>query len=238
LVIDIDSTICEVAGKAKGGAGYGYTKVLGYHPILATRADTGEILHARMRKGSANTQRGARRFIDEVVARVRRAGATGALTIRVDAGFWATDTIATLNRLKVNYTMAVRTGVQNIAKLITAIPDKVWQSIAYTDEGEAQVAETTYTTGTGRRQRTHRLVVRRTRLTGRAQQRLWPDWRHHAFLTDLDDDVITVDRFHRQHAVVELAIRDLKKAPDSNTSPPATSTPTPPGCNAQPWPTT
>ena len=64
MVIDIDSTICEVAGKAKGGAGYGYTKKLGYHPILATRADTGEVLHARMRKGSANTQRGARRFID------------------------------------------------------------------------------------------------------------------------------------------------------------------------------
>ena len=86
--------------------------MLGYHPILATRADTGEVLHARMRKGQANTQRGARRFIDEVVARVRRAGATGALTIRVDSGFWANDTIAALNRLNVRYTMAVRTGVQ------------------------------------------------------------------------------------------------------------------------------
>ena len=77
LVIDVDSTICEVAGKHKQGAGFGYTKVLGYHPILATRADTGEVLHARMRKGQANTQRGARRFIDELIARVRRAGATG-----------------------------------------------------------------------------------------------------------------------------------------------------------------
>jgi Transposase DDE domain group 1 len=38
LVIDVDSTICEVVGKAKQGAGYGYTRVLGYHPILATRA--------------------------------------------------------------------------------------------------------------------------------------------------------------------------------------------------------
>ena len=60
LVIDVDSTICEVVGKAKQGAGYGYTRKLGYHPLLATRADTGEIVHARMRKGSANTQRGAR----------------------------------------------------------------------------------------------------------------------------------------------------------------------------------
>jgi hypothetical protein len=30
-------------------------------------------------------------------------------------------------------------------------------------------------------------------------------------LTDLTDDTVTVDRFHRHHAVVELAIRDLKE---------------------------
>jgi hypothetical protein len=42
LVIDVDSTICEVEGKKKQGAAFGYTKVLGYHPLLASRADTGE----------------------------------------------------------------------------------------------------------------------------------------------------------------------------------------------------
>jgi hypothetical protein len=77
LVVDVDSTVCEVEGRHKHAAAYGYTKVLGYHPILASRADTGDIVQARMRKGSANTARGARRFIDETVARVRRAGATG-----------------------------------------------------------------------------------------------------------------------------------------------------------------
>lgn len=54
-------------GYAKQGAAYGYTRQLGYHPILATRADTGEILHTRMRKGSANTARGAQRFVRETV---------------------------------------------------------------------------------------------------------------------------------------------------------------------------
>ena len=80
-MIDIDSTICEVAGDTKQGAGFGYTHVLGSHPILATNADTGEVLHARMRKGSANTQRGTVRFLDELIARVRRAGATGPSTV-------------------------------------------------------------------------------------------------------------------------------------------------------------
>jgi hypothetical protein len=44
LVIDVDSTICEVEGNKKQGAAYGYTKILGYHPLLASRADTGEVL--------------------------------------------------------------------------------------------------------------------------------------------------------------------------------------------------
>jgi hypothetical protein len=112
VVIDVDSTICEVEGRAKQGAAYGYTEVLGYHPILATRADTGEIIHARMRKGSANTSRGARRFIDETVARLRRAGAAGEIVMRFDSGFWAKDTIAVLGRHQVRYTMAVRTNTK------------------------------------------------------------------------------------------------------------------------------
>ena len=211
LVIDVDSTICEVVGKRKQGAGYGYTRKLGYHPLLATRADTGEVLHARMRKGSANTQRGARRFIDELVARVRRAGATDTLTIRFDSGFWSNDTITVLNRLNVRYTMAVRCSSKGINDAITAIPDDAWTPIDYTDDGEAEVAECDYTTGSGTKAVTRRLVVRRTRLTDKQQLKLWPDWRHFGFLTDLEGTAVEIDQFHRQHAVVELAIRDLKE---------------------------
>ena len=211
LVIDIDSTICQVDGNLKHGAGFGYTHVLGYHPLLATRADSGEVLHARMRKGSANTQRGAGRFIDELVARVRRAGATGELTVRVDSGFWSNATITALNRLNVRYTMAVRCGMKGIADAITTIPESEWMDIDYTPDGQAQVAECAYTTGKGRHAVTRRLVVRRTRLIGQAQQRLWPDWRHHGFLTDLTGPAVDIDKFHRHHAVVELAIRDLKE---------------------------
>ena len=203
LVIDVDSTICEVHGKRKQGAGYGYTHVLGYHPIVATRAATGEVLHARMRKGQANTARGARRFIEELIARVRHAGATGEIVVRVDSGFWSKDTIATLARLDVRYTMAVRTGNSAVSKAIATIDETAWVDIDYTPDGRAQVAECIY--------RGQRLVVRRTRLTDTVQAALWPDWRHHAFLTDLDGDTVKIDAFHRQHAVVELAIRDLKE---------------------------
>jgi Transposase DDE domain group 1 len=105
----------------------------------------------------------------------------------------------------------VRTSVTTVAAAIATIPDDAWIDIDYTCDGEAQVAECVYTSGSGRRRVTRRLIVRRTRLTDTIQQRLWPDWRHHAFLTDLTGDAIDVDRFHRHHAVVELAIKDLKE---------------------------
>ena len=203
VVLDLDSTICEVAGKLKAGAAYGYTKVLGYHPLLASRADTGEVLHARLRKGSANTARGARRFVEELIARVRRAGASGEIVVRMDSGFWSGDTIATLGRLGVRYTMAVRANTKGISRVIATIDDAAWRAIDYSAAGEAQVAETIY--------KGRRLIVRRTRLTDPHQARLWPDWRHFAFLTDLDGDAVALDEFHRAHATVELDIRDLKE---------------------------
>jgi hypothetical protein len=76
LVIDVDSFVGEVCGRLKQGAAYGYTRLLGYHPLLATRADTREVLHIRLRKGSANTQKGMLRFTEELIARVERAGAS------------------------------------------------------------------------------------------------------------------------------------------------------------------
>ena len=77
LVVDVDSFIGEVHGHAKQGAAFGYTRKRGYHPLLATRADTGEVLHVRLRKGSAASPRGVLRFVDELLARIERAGATG-----------------------------------------------------------------------------------------------------------------------------------------------------------------
>ena len=82
LTIDLDSTICETDGLAKEGARHhGYTGQRGYHPLLAVAAGTGDVLMARLRKGRANTVRGAAHFLRETVGRVRYAGARGQLTV-------------------------------------------------------------------------------------------------------------------------------------------------------------
>jgi hypothetical protein len=200
LTMDLVSTICEVHGYRKHGAAFGHTRRRGYHPLLATRADTGELLHARMRGGRAHTGRGAARFVAELARRVRRAGATGPLTIRADSGFWSRQVMGACRRHDIRFSIAVR-GTGPIRRAIAQIPEQAWRPIAYSAAGLAQVAETTH--------QGMRLVVRRTRLEGE-QLELVPDWRHHAFVTDREGDAVALDAHHRAHAVCELAIRDLK----------------------------
>ena len=200
LTVDVDSTICEVHGYHKQGACYGYTRRLGYHPLLAFRAETGEVLHARLRKGSANTARGILRFVDELVARLRRAGASGELTFRMDSGFWSAMLIKGLRRHRVRYSITVR-QTKTIRAAIAAIDEDAWVPIAYQPDGVAQVAETPY--------RGDRLIVRRVRNLD-DQQQLFPTWRYHAFVTNRVGTMLELDADHRRHAVCELAIRDLK----------------------------
>jgi hypothetical protein len=65
----------QVHGRVKQGAAFGYTKVRGYHPQLATCAQTAQVLFSRLRGGSAGAARGAKRCLTETVSRVRDAGA-------------------------------------------------------------------------------------------------------------------------------------------------------------------
>jgi len=202
LVVDLDSFVGEVHGYQKQGAAYGYTHRRGYHPLLATRAESGEVLGIRLRKGSANTQRGVGRFIDELLARIRRAGHEGEVLIRADSGFWRTKTFERLEKEGIRYSIAVRGADPRIAAAIGEIPDDGWQKLeGYPEPGLAEIAETTYG---GRR-----LVVRRVRELS-DQQQLLPGWRHHPFITDRTEEIGVVEAEHRRHAVVELAIRDLK----------------------------
>ena len=137
----------------------------------------------------------------ELIGRVRRAGATGELRLRADSGFWFRKVIKACRDHGVSYSITVR-QVSAVKEAIAAIDDDAWMPIDYTLGGEAEVAECPYGDG-------HRLVVRRTRILG-TQAELFAHWRHHAFITDTTLSTLDADADHRAHAVIELAIRDLK----------------------------
>lgn len=211
LTIDIDSTICETYGLAKeGGSHHTYNHVRGYHPLLAVAAGTGDILHARLRGGNANTGRGAANFLAETVERVREAGLTGALTLRTDAGFYAHSVVAAARKHKVRYSITIRQSTAT-NRAIEAIPESHWTPIPYWLEGGADVAETTYTPFANNRDAAAvRLIVRRVRPSPGSQLALFALYSYHAFITDREGDTLSLEADHRRHAEVENAIRDLK----------------------------
>ena len=137
----------------------------------------------------------------ETIGRVRRAGATGQLTLRADSEFHSKHVVKACRDHDVRYSITVNQN-KAVVRAIEAIPEDSWSDIDYTVGGKAQVAECPYGDG-------YRLVVRRTRLVGK-QAELFPSWRHHAFITDREGTAVFLDADHRHHAVVELAIRDLK----------------------------
>ena len=159
------------------------------------------MLYVRLRKGSANTARGIARFLDELIARVERAGAGGEKLLRADSGFWSKDTFVKLAKAGWRYSIGVRLQ-PHVRAAIEAIDEAAWQTLAdYPPTSVAQIAETV--------QGDQRLVVRRVR-TLDAQGELLPSWEHYPFATNRGEALALVESEHRQHAVVELAIRDLK----------------------------
>ena len=211
LVVDIDSTICRVFGHQKQGATFGYTKVRGYHPLLAFRADTGEVLAARMRKGSANTARGIKRFLQELRGNLAHAGWGGKVVLRCDSGFWSKTVIEFCERHRWEYSITVRQipTTRTRIDLIAPHGDSCrWLPMPdYPATGHCEIAETDYDDLNPSR----RLIVRRVHVLDEHAQPLFPTWEHHAFVTNRKGAIRDEDLHHRAHAVVELAIRDLKE---------------------------
>ena len=106
-----------------------------------------------------------------------------------------------LDAQAVEFSIGVKQRKQ-IRALIDQLSGDQWQTLKdYPENGEAQIAET--------KLGDWRLIVRRVRLVGQ-QAQLFPDWQQFAFATNRTEPLELVEAEHREHAVVELAIRDLK----------------------------
>ncbi len=195
VTLDVDSTICETYGLAKqGGSRFTYTHVRGYHPLVAVVAGTGDVVHSRLRAGPANSGRGAGTFLTECFARLREAGATGAITVRADSGFYNRKVVGACRRAGAKFSITAKM-TKPLRRTIEELPEEAWVPIPYFCDGAA-VAETTYTPFT-KRGRTYRLIVRRVRPTPGSQLALFTEFSYHAFVTDREGDTLHLEADHR-----------------------------------------
>jgi len=231
--VDIDDTIRAVHGYAKQGAAYGYTKVKGLNAqiaVLSSPTCAPVIAGARLRRGNTISGRGAPRLIGDALATARTAGATGQVMVRADSGYYRRDVIAATIKAKAWFSVTARMN-PTVTKAIAAIPEQDWVTIKYPkavfDEQEqrwvsdAQVAQIHFTAFTSYPQDQQipcRLVVRRVARLNKAaatrgQGELFDTWRHHAFVTNSTLSVVDADATHRDHAIIEQVIAELKSGP-------------------------
>jgi hypothetical protein len=225
--LDVDSTINRVYGYQKQGAEYGYTRVRGLHPLLATVSTpiaAPVITGSRLRRGAAGSARGAASFVAENIGTARAIGASGVLVARMDSAFYSHSVIAACQRADVRFSVTVRQD-RAVRAAIAGIAESAWTPIRYPnaiyDEhtrqwvSDAEIAEVSYTAFRSRRRAervTARLVVRRVKDKNVPDQQgvLFTAWRYHAFFTDTDVELVQAEEQHRGHAIIEQVNADVK----------------------------
>lgn len=84
--IEADGTLVATGAECKEGMEYSYKGIWGYHPLVVTFANTGEVLRLRNRSGNRPSHEGAAEMFDECIAVCRRAGFKSIL-LRGDTDF-------------------------------------------------------------------------------------------------------------------------------------------------------
>jgi len=199
---------------------------------VTTTVSAPVIVATRLRKGSANSARGAARLTADAlttVKRLRSPGATGMVLLRADSAYYGRPTVLAAVKagadvsITVRQDAIIRTAIQSIdARAWTTIdyPQAVWDEATGAWISRAEVAEVPFTAFSSAKrteQVSGRLVVRRildlNPPADPSQASLFEVFRFHAFFTTVPIDAmdtVTADKTHRQHAIIEQVFADLK----------------------------
>jgi hypothetical protein len=197
--------------------------------IVSTPVSAPVIVGHRLRKGAVNSARGAGKFLADSIAAARRAGAGPVIRCRLDSAFYNHSVVTAILTGKAQFSITARLD-KAVHKAISDIPETAWVSIEYPEAifdeeqqrwiSDAEVAEIDYTafTSKGKKHRvTARLIVRRVkRLNPKSvpegQDELFATYRHHAVFTNSTEPMLLAEAHHRDHAIVEQVIADMKSS--------------------------
>lgn len=230
--VDVDDTIRQVYGYQKQGAAYGYSGVRGLNGLLATisTATSAPIIgEFSLRRGNVRSGDHADWFIPRALTTVAKIAPGRQVIVRGDSAFCSHDTVTAAIKAGAWFSFTIPHW-PTVTAAIGKIPDDAWIPIQYPnaiadpDTGvlisDAEVAEIEFTAFVSKpkaEQVACRLVVRRVKRLNEnkktGQDTLFDTFRYHAFITNSILDTVEADLEHRQHAVIEQTIGELKAGP-------------------------
>ena len=107
LMIDVDGLPVQVHGQQPGSEYHGYYQQRMYHALVASCAESGDLIDGTLRPGAAGSADGALPFIQAVVERCRQRVCESVL-VRIDAGFPDGETLKGLEAQSIDYVARIR----------------------------------------------------------------------------------------------------------------------------------
>ena len=126
-VIDMDGTLVITTGQCKEGMDISYKKTWGYHPLVVTLANTGEVLSIVNRSGNRPSHEGAADEADRAVALCRRGGFRR-VRLRGDSAFSQTEHLDRWNDEGVLFQFGYD-AKKNLVEIADNLPDSAWKKL-------------------------------------------------------------------------------------------------------------
>lgn len=126
-VIDLDGTLVVTTGECKAGMDISYQGTWGYHPLLVTLANTGEVLNLVNRSGNRPSEEGAAAEADRAIDLCRRAGFRQ-IRLRGDTAFSQTQYLDGWDDEGVLFQFGYD-ATPNLEEIAENLPASAWQKL-------------------------------------------------------------------------------------------------------------